>query len=70
MKTGFCEAMEALQDIQYGDQKLEATVQHNKAECEQQLGDVIHMVLALKVSHHLIKVILVIIDGYSALLFA
>ena len=50
MKTGFSKAMEALQDIQYGDQQLEATVQHNKDECEQQLGDVVQMVLALKVS--------------------
>ena len=49
MKAGFTHAMEALQDIQYGDQQLEATVQHNKAECEQQLGDVVQMVLALKV---------------------
>ncbi|KAI0237438.1 hypothetical protein LSAT2_012035 [Lamellibrachia satsuma] len=48
MKTGFSKAMEALQDIQYGDQQLEATVQHNKDECEQQLGDVVQMVLALK----------------------
>ena len=49
MKAGFIQAMEAFQDIQYGDQQLEAKVQHNKAECEQQLGDVVQMVLALKV---------------------
>lgn len=51
MKDGFTTAMEALAQIQYGDQVLQEKVDHNKSEYQQQLTDVVQMVLSLKVTH-------------------
>ena len=49
MKSGFASAMLALSAIQNDDKRLEATVDANRAAHERQLGDVLHMLIALKV---------------------
>ena len=49
MKDGFKTAMDALTQIQYGDQSLQDSVCHGQTECEDRLSGVIQMVLSLKV---------------------
>ena len=50
MKVGFSTALEALVQIQMGDQVLQERVNNNKIEHDSQLADVLNMVLSLKVS--------------------
>ena len=49
MKMGFSTALEALVQIQMGDQVLQERVNNNKMEHDNQLADVLNMVLSLKV---------------------
>ena len=49
MKAGFSTALEALVQIQMGDQVLQERVNNNKIEHDSQLADVLNMVLSLKV---------------------
>ncbi|KAK2152039.1 hypothetical protein LSH36_341g03018 [Paralvinella palmiformis] len=48
MKMGFSTALEALVQIQMGDQVLQERVNNNKMEHDNQLADVLNMVLSLK----------------------
>ena len=52
MKEGFVTAMHTLAEIQYGDQVLEEKVDNNKVQYDNQLADVLHMVVSLKVRPH------------------
>ena len=52
MKAGFGQVMSTLHDIRHGDALLQKTVNKNKADYEEKLSDVVHMVLSLQVKVH------------------